>query len=79
MTDNRLLAVKNATCEAIDHLHGSLESCPGPNAEVPDPRGIKVPTQKHAQQTGDTTDAYNKLDHHRYTGHQDTLRQTPQC
>ncbi|XP_062313567.1 transcription termination factor 2 [Osmerus eperlanus] len=47
MTDNRLLAVKNATCEAIDHLHSSLESCPGPNAEVPDPRGIKVPLLPH--------------------------------
>ncbi|XP_069011139.1 transcription termination factor 2 isoform X2 [Embiotoca jacksoni] len=42
MTDNRLLAVKNATCEAIDHLHKSLESCPDAEAEAPDPKGIKV-------------------------------------
>lgn len=42
MTDDRLLAVKNATCEAIDHLHKSLESCPHPEAEAPDPKGIKV-------------------------------------
>lgn len=44
MTDDRLLAVKNATCEAIDHLHKSLESCPHPEAEAPDPKGIKVDT-----------------------------------
>lgn len=42
MTEDRLLAVKNATCEAIDHLHRSLESCPGAEAESPDPRGLKV-------------------------------------
>lgn len=42
MTEDRLLAVKNATCEAIDHLHKSLESCPDPEAETPDPKGIKV-------------------------------------
>lgn len=42
MTEDRLLAVKNATCEAIDHLHRSLESCPGAEAEAPDPRGLKV-------------------------------------
>lgn len=43
MTNDRLLAVKNATSEAIDHLHNSLESCPDAEAESPDPRGIKVP------------------------------------
>lgn len=42
MTEDRLLAVKNATCEAIDHLHKSLESCPDPEAEAPDPKSIKV-------------------------------------
>ncbi|XP_029132845.2 transcription termination factor 2 [Labrus bergylta] len=47
MTDNRLLAVKNATCEAIDHLHKSLESCPDAEAEVTDPRGIKVSLLAH--------------------------------
>ncbi|XP_075993974.1 transcription termination factor 2-like [Genypterus blacodes] len=47
MTENRLLAVKNATCEAIDHLHRSQESCPGPEAEAPDPRGIKVTLLAH--------------------------------
>uniref|UniRef100_A0A8C7CFT8 Transcription termination factor 2 n=1 Tax=Oncorhynchus kisutch TaxID=8019 RepID=A0A8C7CFT8_ONCKI len=50
MTDNRLLAVKNATSEAIDHLHSSLESCPDPNAEVTDPKGIKVPLLAHQRQ-----------------------------
>uniref|UniRef100_A0A673B747 Transcription termination factor 2 n=1 Tax=Sphaeramia orbicularis TaxID=375764 RepID=A0A673B747_9TELE len=47
MTDDRLLAVKNATCEAIDHLHKSLESCPDPEKEVTDPRGIKVSLLAH--------------------------------
>ncbi|KAJ4933588.1 hypothetical protein JOQ06_030414 [Pogonophryne albipinna] len=47
MTNNRLLAVKNATCEATDHLHKSLESCPHPEAEVPDPKGIKVTLLAH--------------------------------
>ncbi|KAM3862187.1 transcription termination factor 2 [Diretmus argenteus] len=47
MTGDRLLAVKNATCEAIDHLHSSLESCPGPDAEAPDPKGIKVSLLPH--------------------------------
>uniref|UniRef100_UPI0037E76E70 transcription termination factor 2 n=1 Tax=Semicossyphus pulcher TaxID=241346 RepID=UPI0037E76E70 len=47
MTDDRLLAVKNATCEAIDHLHKSLESCPDAEAETPDPRGIKVTLLAH--------------------------------
>uniref|UniRef100_A0A8C9Y7P5 Transcription termination factor 2 n=1 Tax=Sander lucioperca TaxID=283035 RepID=A0A8C9Y7P5_SANLU len=47
MTHDRLLAVKNATCEAIDHLHKSLESCPDAEAEVPDPKGIKVSLLAH--------------------------------
>ncbi|XP_054643209.1 transcription termination factor 2 isoform X2 [Dunckerocampus dactyliophorus] len=47
MTDDRLLAVKNATCEAIDHLHKSLESCPGPDTEAPDPKGLKVSLLAH--------------------------------
>ncbi|KAJ8247194.1 hypothetical protein GJAV_G00259820 [Gymnothorax javanicus] len=51
MTESRLLAVKNATAETIDHLHRSLESCPAPDTEAPDPPGIKVsllPHQKRA-------------------------------
>ncbi|XP_059198691.1 transcription termination factor 2 [Centropristis striata] len=47
MTQDRMLAVKNATCEAIDHLHKSLESCPDAEAEVPDPKGIKVTLLAH--------------------------------
>uniref|UniRef100_A0A8C7X8N9 Transcription termination factor 2 n=1 Tax=Oryzias sinensis TaxID=183150 RepID=A0A8C7X8N9_9TELE len=47
MTYDRLMAVKNATCEAIDHLHKSLESCPDPETEVTDPKGIKVPLMPH--------------------------------
>uniref|UniRef100_A0A3Q2Z7C8 Transcription termination factor 2 n=1 Tax=Hippocampus comes TaxID=109280 RepID=A0A3Q2Z7C8_HIPCM len=47
MTDNRLLAVKNATCKAIDHLHTSLESCPSADAEAPDPRGLRVSLLAH--------------------------------
>ncbi|XP_068593168.1 transcription termination factor 2 isoform X2 [Cebidichthys violaceus] len=47
MTNDRLLAVKNATCETIDHLHKSMESCPDAEAEVPDPKGIKVVLLAH--------------------------------
>uniref|UniRef100_A0A8C9U0F6 Transcription termination factor 2 n=1 Tax=Scleropages formosus TaxID=113540 RepID=A0A8C9U0F6_SCLFO len=47
MTDSRLLAVHNATTEAIDHLHRSLESCPGPHTEERDPTGLKVPLLPH--------------------------------
>ncbi|XP_068428382.1 transcription termination factor 2 [Clinocottus analis] len=47
MTEDRLLAVRNATCETIDHLHKSLESCPDAQAEAPDPKGIKVELLAH--------------------------------
>ncbi|XP_061697524.1 transcription termination factor 2 isoform X2 [Syngnathoides biaculeatus] len=47
MTDDRLLAVKNATCEAIDHLHTSLESCPSADTEALDPKGLKVSLLAH--------------------------------
>ncbi|XP_062258692.1 transcription termination factor 2 [Platichthys flesus] len=47
MTNNRMLEVKNATSEAIDHLHKSMESCPDAEAEVPDPKGIKVSLLAH--------------------------------
>ncbi|KAI2660559.1 Transcription termination factor 2 [Labeo rohita] len=47
MTENRLLAVRNATTEAIDHLHDSLESCPTEDTEAPDPKGIKVELLPH--------------------------------
>lgn len=42
MTEDRLLAVRNVTTEAIDHLHHSLESCPSADTEEQDPKGIKV-------------------------------------
>ncbi|KAG1961364.1 helicase-like transcription factor CHR28 [Pimephales promelas] len=47
MTENRLLAVRNATTEVIDHLHNSLESCPTEDTEVKDPKGIKVELLPH--------------------------------
>ncbi|XP_023690181.2 transcription termination factor 2 [Paramormyrops kingsleyae] len=47
MTESRMLVVRNVTTEAIDHLHHSLESCPGPDSEEKDPRGIKVPLLPH--------------------------------
>ncbi|XP_059417696.1 transcription termination factor 2 [Carassius carassius] len=47
MTENRLLAVRNATTEALDHLHDSLESCPTDDTEAPDPKGIKVELLPH--------------------------------
>ncbi|XP_056144861.1 transcription termination factor 2 [Lampris incognitus] len=51
MTENRLLAIENPTCEATNHLYRSLESCPGPDTEAPNPKGIMVdllPHQKKA-------------------------------
>ncbi|TSV41644.1 Poly [ADP-ribose] polymerase 4 [Bagarius yarrelli] len=47
MTEGRLLAVRNATTDAIDHLHHSLESCPSADTEAPDPKGIKVHLLPH--------------------------------
>ncbi|XP_052004348.1 transcription termination factor 2 isoform X1 [Xyrauchen texanus] len=47
MTENKLLAVRNATTEAIDHLHDSLESCPAEDTEEQDPKGIKVELLPH--------------------------------
>ncbi|KAM9486816.1 transcription termination factor 2 isoform 2-T2 [Clarias gariepinus] len=47
MTEDRLLAVRNATTEAIDHLHHSLESCPSTDTEAQDPKGIKVQLLPH--------------------------------
>ncbi|MCJ8732393.1 hypothetical protein PDJAM_G00210880 [Pangasius djambal] len=47
MTEDRLLAVRNATTEAIDHLHHSLESCPSTEAEAQDPKGIRVQLLPH--------------------------------
>ncbi|CAK6968524.1 transcription termination factor 2 [Scomber scombrus] len=47
MTNDRMLAVKNATSEVIDHLHKSMETCPDPEAEIPDPKGIKVTLLAH--------------------------------
>uniref|UniRef100_A0A8C2CY28 Transcription termination factor 2 n=1 Tax=Cyprinus carpio TaxID=7962 RepID=A0A8C2CY28_CYPCA len=47
MTENRLLAVRNATTETIDHLHDSLESCPTEDTVAPDPKGIKVELLPH--------------------------------
>ncbi|XP_071988477.1 transcription termination factor 2-like [Engystomops pustulosus] len=50
MTEERLYAVRNATSEAIDHLHKSLDSCPGPEDMAQDPRGLKVPLLLHQKQ-----------------------------
>ncbi|KAF4087249.1 hypothetical protein AMELA_G00093700 [Ameiurus melas] len=47
MTEDRLLAVRNVTTEAIDHLHHSLESCPSADTEEKDPKGIKVQLLPH--------------------------------
>ncbi|XP_033866726.3 transcription termination factor 2 [Acipenser ruthenus] len=50
MTDDRLLAVRNATADAIDHLHKSLESCPTAETEAEDPKGLKVTLLPHQKQ-----------------------------
>ncbi|MBN3275314.1 TTF2 factor, partial [Polyodon spathula] len=50
MTDDRRLAVRNATADAIDHLHKSLESCPTAETEAEDPKGLKVTLLPHQKQ-----------------------------
>ncbi|XP_043927469.1 transcription termination factor 2-like [Protopterus annectens] len=50
MTEDRLLAVRNVTGEAIDHLHRSLESCPTAETTCDDPPGLKVCLLPHQTQ-----------------------------
>ncbi|NWI52833.1 TTF2 factor, partial [Calyptomena viridis] len=50
MTGDRIRAVHNATCEAIDQLHKSLESCPTEQTIAEDPSGLKVPLLLHQKQ-----------------------------
>nr|XP_005993670.1 PREDICTED: transcription termination factor 2 [Latimeria chalumnae] len=50
MTENRLLAVRNATTEAIDQLHKSLDSCPTAETTAEDPSGLKVSLLLHQKQ-----------------------------
>ncbi|XP_042190525.1 transcription termination factor 2 isoform X2 [Callorhinchus milii] len=47
MTEDKHLAVKNVTSEAIEHLHKSLESCPTTSDEVEIPRHLKVQLLPH--------------------------------
>ncbi|NXM07378.1 TTF2 factor, partial [Tyrannus savana] len=50
MTQDRLRAVHSATCEAINQLHKSLESCPTEQTVAEDPPGLKVPLLLHQKQ-----------------------------
>ncbi|NXE05817.1 TTF2 factor, partial [Lophotis ruficrista] len=50
MTEDRIRAVRNATSEAINHLHKSLESCPTEQTVAEDPSGLKVPLLLHQKQ-----------------------------
>ncbi|NXI07930.1 TTF2 factor, partial [Irena cyanogastra] len=50
MTEDRIRAIHNATFEAINHLHKSLESCPTEEAAAEDPSGLKVPLLQHQKQ-----------------------------
>ncbi|NXF08759.1 TTF2 factor, partial [Smithornis capensis] len=50
MTQDRIRAVRNATCEAINQLHKSLESCPTEQTVAEDPSGLKVPLLLHQKQ-----------------------------
>ncbi|NWI97666.1 TTF2 factor, partial [Pitta sordida] len=50
MTEDRLRAVHSATCEAINQLHKSLESCPTEQTVAEDPSGLKVPLLLHQKQ-----------------------------
>uniref|UniRef100_A0A8C6Z2E6 Transcription termination factor 2 n=1 Tax=Nothoprocta perdicaria TaxID=30464 RepID=A0A8C6Z2E6_NOTPE len=50
MTEDRIRAVHNATSDAINHLHKSLESCPTEQTVAEDPPGLKVPLLLHQKQ-----------------------------
>ncbi|XP_030439203.1 transcription termination factor 2 isoform X1 [Gopherus evgoodei] len=50
MTEDRLMAVRSATSDAINHLHRSLESCPTEEIVAEDPSGLKVPLLLHQKQ-----------------------------
>ncbi|NWV13393.1 TTF2 factor, partial [Ptilonorhynchus violaceus] len=50
MTEDRIRAVHSATCEAINHLHKSLESCPTEETTAEDPSGLKVQLLQHQKQ-----------------------------
>ncbi|NWR30485.1 TTF2 factor, partial [Tachuris rubrigastra] len=50
MTQDRIMAVHSATCEAINQLHESLESCPTEQTVAEDPSGLKVPLLLHQKQ-----------------------------
>ncbi|NWU74040.1 TTF2 factor, partial [Onychorhynchus coronatus] len=50
MTEDRVRAVHSATCEAINQLHKSLESCPTEQTVAEDPSGLKVPLLLHQKQ-----------------------------
>ncbi|KAL8190829.1 UNVERIFIED_CONTAM: hypothetical protein K2H54_062335 [Gekko kuhli] len=50
MTEDRLRAVYNATADAINQLHKSLESCPTEEAVAVDPPGLKVSLLLHQKQ-----------------------------
>lgn len=46
MTNDQLQAVQNATSDAINQLHKSLESCPTEMSISEDPPGLKVSENK---------------------------------
>ncbi|KFO92639.1 Transcription termination factor 2, partial [Buceros rhinoceros silvestris] len=50
MTEDRIRAVRDATHEAINHLHKSLESCPTEQTAAEDPPGLRVPLLLHQKQ-----------------------------
>ncbi|KAH0625006.1 hypothetical protein JD844_033002 [Phrynosoma platyrhinos] len=50
MTEDRLQAVYNATSDAINQLHKSLESCPTEKEVIEDPFGLKVSLLLHQKQ-----------------------------
>ncbi|XP_053168273.1 transcription termination factor 2 isoform X3 [Hemicordylus capensis] len=50
MTEDRLRAVYNATSDAINQLHESLDSCPTEETVAEDPPGLKVSLLLHQKQ-----------------------------
>lgn len=47
MTNQRMLEVRSATEKALVSLHNSLQTCPGPRDEEPDPEGLKTKLKPH--------------------------------
>nr|XP_047136121.1 transcription termination factor 2 [Hydra vulgaris] len=50
MTQTKLKDVGRVTKEAVEQLHKSLDSCPAPNEEADEPKGLNVSLMTHQKQ-----------------------------